>query len=147
MITEDSSQVVVCSTCSRRNRVPDASFGIPQCAACHQPLLWLVNATDSSFEAATAGCLPVLVDLWAPWCGPCRAVGPAVEESGRRLAGRLKIVKVDVDEAPGLSRRFGVQSIPMLLIVRDGKEMARHVGALPATALAQWIDRQLAAHG
>ena len=96
-----SSRIVACDNCGKRNRVPDAATGVPTCASCHRPLPWEVDATDGSFAAAIDTKLAVLVDLWAPWCGPCRAVSPAVEDIGRRLAGRLKTVKVNVDEAPG----------------------------------------------
>jgi thioredoxin 2 len=105
----------------------------------------LVEADDGSFTALTAGALPVLVDFWAPWCGPCRMVSPAIEEAAGRLAGRLKTVKVNVDEAPGTARQFGVQGVPTLLILRSGREVGRQVGALPAPALQQWITRQLEA--
>jgi thioredoxin 2 len=137
--------VVACPACGRRNRVPNVAGGTPQCAVCHSPLPWLVEADDDSFAAMTAGALPVLVDFWAPWCGPCRMVSPAVEEAARRLAGRLKALKVNVDEAPGTARRFDVQGVPTLLILRAGREVGRQVGALPAAALQQWITRQLEA--
>jgi thioredoxin 2 len=135
--------VVACPACGRRNRVPTVADGVPRCAACHQHVPWLVEADDTTFEQVTAGRLPVLVDLWAPWCGPCRLIGPAVEEMTRRFAGRVKTVKVNVDEAPAVSHQLGVQGVPTLLILRQGQEVARQVGALPAPALREWIARQL----
>jgi thioredoxin 2 len=138
-----SRPVVACPSCGRRNRVPTVAEGVPRCSECHQHLPWLVEADDSTFRAVVAGRLPVLVDLWAPWCGPCRMVGPAVEEMTRRFAGRVKTVKVNVDEASAVARQLGVQSIPTLLIMRDGEEVARQVGALPAPALEKWIGGQL----
>jgi thioredoxin 2 len=105
----------------------------------------LVEADDTSFAAVTAGALPVLVDFWAPWCGPCRMVSPAVEDAARRLAGRLKTVKVNVDEASATARRFGVQGVPTLLMLQGGCEVSRQVGALPAAALQQWVTRHLEA--
>ena len=136
---QPSSRTVSCSGCGKRNRVPDAATGVPACASCHRPLPWEVDATDASFAAAVDTKTAVLVDLWAPWCGPCRAVNPAVEEIGRRHAGRLKTVKVNVDEAPAVAAQLGVQGIPTLVLWRDGQEIARQVGPLPAAQLERWV--------
>jgi thioredoxin 2 len=87
--------------------------------------------------------LPVLVDLWAPWCGPCRAVSPALENLARERAGRIKLVKVNVDESPITAHRFGVQGIPTLLVLDKGTAVARQVGAATEAALRQWLDRAL----
>jgi thioredoxin 2 len=89
--------------------------------------------------------VPVLVDFWAPWCGPCRMVSPAVEAAARELAGRLKVVKLNVDEAPGIAGRYGVQGIPLLVLHRDGREVDRLTGAVPPPQLRGWLDRHLAA--
>ena len=97
------------------------------------------------FTAAVAGPLPVLVDLWAPWCGPCRTIAPGVERASVELAGKLKVVKVNVDEAPGVSARFGVQGIPTLLVLRDGSPIARQVGALPPDRLLRWVREAIGA--
>ncbi len=142
------SRVVSCPACGRKNRVPPAESGTPRCGQCRAPLPWLTDADEANFEAvAEDSRLPVLVDLWAPWCGPCRTVGPAVEQLAAELAGRLKVVKVNVDEAPGISSRYGVQGIPTLLILRDGKVASRQVGALPAADLRAWVEQSLAAVG
>lgn len=121
--------------------MPASATGTPRCAACHAPLPWLVEATEDDFAAVAAGPGPVLVDLWAPWCGPCRSVAPLLEQAALERAGSLKVVKVNVDVAPGISRRFGVQGIPTMLLLRDGAEIARQVGALPEPALRAWLDR------
>ncbi|MGQ0433757.1 MAG: thioredoxin [Microthrixaceae bacterium] len=97
-------------------------------------------ATDASFRSALDSKLPVLVDVWAPWCGPCRMVAPAVEETATRLAGVLKVVKLNADDAPGASGSLGIQGIPTLVVFQDGQEVARQVGALPAAALGSWVD-------
>ena len=133
--------MVACPACGKKNRVPAAATGSPRCGACGAALPWMAEATDADFDAvAVDSPLPVLVDLWAPWCGPCRVVAPAVEEAARALAGRLKVVKVNVDEAPGVSTRFGAQSIPTLLILTRGKVLDRQVGAAPAPALLRWAE-------
>lgn len=109
------------------------------------PLPWVVDAGDDTFaEVAEGAKVPVLVDLWAPWCGPCRAVSPALESLARQRAGRVKLVKVDVDRSPAVAARFGAQSIPTLLVLDRGRVVARQVGAAPDAALGQWLDRSLA---
>jgi thioredoxin 2 len=85
----------------------------------------------------------VLVDLWAPWCGPCRIIAPGVEQAAQRLAGRLKAVKVNVDEAPRVADRLGVQGIPTVVLLRGGQEVARQVGAVPPPALLRWTEEAL----
>lgn len=135
-----STRVVDCLKCGRRNRVPAAAPGSPRCGHCQTPLPWVVDAGDDDFaEVAEKSTIPVLVDLWAPWCGPCRMVSPALEELARERAGRLKLVKVNADLAPALSRRFEVQSIPTLLVLTSGQVVARQVGAAPLAALRRWL--------
>ena len=139
------SDVVACPSCGKKNRVPAAAAGVPQCAACHSPLPWLTHAEDTDFDqVAGKSPLPVLVDLWAPWCGPCRAVAPGVEQAARTLAGRLKVVKVNVDNAPAVAARFNARSIPMLLILDGGTLTDRQVGAVPPDVLLRWVEKALA---
>jgi len=134
-------EIVTCPNCGKRNRVPAAATGVPRCAACHTALPWLTSAGDGDFEqVAGRSTLPVLVDLWAPWCGPCRVVAPGIEQAATTLAGRLKAVKVNVDQAPRVAERLGVQGIPTLLLLRDGREVARQVGAVPPAALVRWAE-------
>jgi thioredoxin 2 len=137
--------IVPCPSCGKKNRVPAAASGIPRCAECHEPLPWVADATDADFaDVAERSKVPVIVDLWAPWCGPCRMVSPALENLARTYAGRVKLVKVNVDEAQGLARRFNAQSIPTLLLMRDGEVIDRQVGAAPESALRRWLDGALA---
>jgi len=136
--------IVTCPHCGRRNRVPAAAAGKPRCAQCRQWLPWIVDAGDREFTAvAEQSPLPVLVDLWATWCGPCRMVSPALEQLATERAGRLKLVKVDVDKAPMLSQRFAVRAVPTLLLLHDGAVLARQSGASPIGALRAWLDETL----
>lgn len=138
------TSVVACPNCGRKNRVPAAAPGRAQCGHCHNPLPWLAEAGDDSFAAVVDQAqLPVLVDLWAPWCGPCRAVSPALENLARDRAGRIKLVKVNVDESPTTADRFGVQAIPTLLVLDKGTVVAHQTGAAPEPALRQWLDQAL----
>jgi thioredoxin len=100
------------------------------------------NVTDATFEAQVLRSpLPVLVDFWAPWCGPCRMVSPVVEEIGRQRAGKMKLVKVNTDENPLHASRLGIQGIPTLILFQTGRELDRMVGAAPKTQLQSWIER------
>jgi thioredoxin 2 len=136
--------VVVCPSCGRKNRVPAAASGVARCGNCHSPLPWIVDADASTYaEVVERAALPVLVDLWAPWCGPCRAVSPALENLARDRAGGIKLVKVNVDESPAIAARFGVQAIPTLLVLDKGTVVARQTGAAPEAALRQWLDQAL----
>jgi thioredoxin 2 len=108
-------------------------------------LPWIVDAGDEDFaEIAEQATVPVLVDLWAVWCGPCRMVSPALEQLAREKAGQLKLVKVDVERAPKLAQRFAVQAVPTLIVLDRGKVIARQLGAAPgrrASTLARRRDR------
>ena len=136
--------IVACPSCGTRNRVPRGGSGRVRCSRCHADLPWLVEADDASFDdAVRSSRLPVLVDIWAAWCGPCRMISPVVEQLSRDLAGRLKVVKVDADRSPGVSQRHGVSAIPTLLLYRDGAEVSRQVGAVPAAQLRSWVESAL----
>ncbi len=125
--------------------MPPAASGIPRCGNCHKPLPWIVDAGDDTFaEVAERASVPAVVDLWAPWCGPCRMVSPVLAKLAGDMAGKLKLVKVNVDDSPKLQQRFGVNSIPTLLVLRGGQVAARQTGALPAAALRSWVEKAIA---
>ncbi|EMD26068.1 thioredoxin [Amycolatopsis azurea] len=112
---------------------------------CHEPLPWIVDAGETDFaEVAERATMPVLVDLWAAWCGPCRQVSPALAQLARERAGKVKLVKVDVDKAPGLAQRFDVKAVPTLMVLRGGEVVARQPGAAPVNVLREWLDQALA---
>ena len=113
--------IIGCPTCNARNRVGPIAQGVPRCPRCKSTLPWVVDADTGTFTAETTASVPVVVDFWAAWCGPCRMISPVLEDLAKRHAGHLKVVKVDVDANPGLATRFGAQSIPLLVVIRDGQ--------------------------
>ena len=137
--------VIRCDNCGTLNRVRPSAQGVPQCSVCKEKLPWIVNATADSFNEEITASVPVLVDFWAPWCGPCHMVSPIVEKMGHEHRGRLKVVKLDIDPAPAIAAKYGVQGIPLLLLLRDGQEIDRLVGAAPEAQLRRWLEPHLAA--
>jgi thioredoxin 2 len=137
--------IITCPNCGKKNRVKPSPEGVPRCAACHTLLPWVVDADRETFEDELAASVPVVIDFWAPWCGPCRMVTPALERLARTLAGSLKVVKVNVDSEPQLGARYGAQGIPLLVLVRDGRELDRMVGAAPETQIEAWLRRHVSA--
>jgi thioredoxin 2 len=105
----------------------------------------MADAGDDDFaEVVERADVPVVVDLWATWCGPCRMVSPALEKVATDLAGRIKLVKVDIDQNPRLAQRFEVQAVPTLLVLDKGQTIARQAGAAPAPALRRWVEQSIA---
>lgn len=130
---------LVCETCGQANRVPVARLSEgPKCGSCGDPLVTgkVAELDLATHDKVTRGDdLPLIVDYWAPWCGPCRMMAPAFEQAGRQLAGRALLVKVNSDDNPRLAGRFGIRSIPTLVRIEGGRETARQSGALPAGAI------------
>ncbi|TDW21865.1 thioredoxin TrxC [Kribbella kalugense] len=136
--------MITCPHCGRRNRVPAVADGTPRCGQCKEPLPWIVDAGDNDFaEVVEMSKLPVLVDLWAPWCGPCRMVSPVLEQLATEKAGQIKLVKINADNAPDISRRFDVRSIPTLIVFRAGRPISTQIGAAPAAKLRPWLENAL----
>jgi thioredoxin 2 len=139
--------IITCPNCGAKNRARPSQSGVPRCSVCHTLLPWIVDASPATFDDELQASVPVLVDFWAPWCGPCRVVSPVVERIGREDAGRLKVIKLNVDDAPELSERYEIRGIPLLVLFRDGAEVDRLVGAVPQQQLRQWLDVHLATPG
>lgn len=136
--------IINCPQCGKSNRVPAAAGGRPRCGNCHHDLPWVVEAGDDDFSAiAERPGLPVLVDFWAVWCGPCRVVSPVLDTLAHERAGQIKLVKVDVDHSPQLSARSAIQAVPTLMVIVDGKIVARQAGAAPAPVLRSWLEEAL----
>lgn len=138
--------VTTCPQCGRANRLPYARLGLPaRCHDCATPLPLPdapVVVDDAAAFAALTGQneLPVLVDFWASWCGPCKMVAPELVKIARANAGRLIVAKVSTEELPEVAAQFGIRSIPTLAVFRGGRELARQAGAMPAAAIQQFIE-------
>ena len=138
---------VVCPHCDAVNRVPAERLGEEaKCGKCRAPLF--AGAPLALDEGRFAkhlgrGDLPLVVDFWAPWCAPCRAMAPAFEAVARRIEPRARLIKVNTEEAQALAGRYGIRSIPTLVVFRVGREVARTSGAMDAAALENWIRRML----
>jgi thioredoxin 2 len=141
-----------CGSCGATNRVPRDKLeqGLQaKCGSCKQPLpapgAVPLIVTDSTFAAEVEGSpLPVLVDAWAAWCGPCRMIAPAIDELAGELAGRVRVAKLNVDENPATAGRFDIRSIPTLLVIAGGREVDRIVGVQPKLAIRARLERFVA---
>jgi thioredoxin 2 len=130
---------IVCASCGTANQIGASDRGSPHCGKCGKPLAWVVDADESTFEVETRAQPTIVIDLWAPWCGPCRFVSPILDELAHLYAGRLKVVKVNVDDNQELARRFDAMSIPTIIVMRDGSVVNRIVGAAPKEQLESQI--------
>jgi thioredoxin 2 len=144
-------RLIRCPACGTINRVPSAGLARgrrPVCGRCKATLLLEaspVEVTDATFvPEVERSPLPVVVDLWAPWCGPCRTMAPVLEELAAELTGRVRFAKLNVDENPATASRFNVRSIPTLVMMKNGREVDRIVGAQPKAAIAQRLERLIA---
>lgn len=138
---------VVCANCQAVVRIPsDRLAQAPHCPRCHspvfdgQPFVLTAAAFDTQIQRSD---LPVVVDVWAPWCGPCRAMAPHFERVAEQMRLRARFAKINSDEEPNLAARFNIRSIPTLLVFRGGREIARQSGAMEAGAFTRWLESVL----
>lgn len=139
---------IVCPNCAAANRVPEAKDPAQaKCGRCREKLFQgaptEVDAGRFQVHRRSNQGLPVLVDVWAPWCGPCRAMAPQYAAAAQRMEPKLRFLKLNADEAPEASAALGVSSIPALILLKDGREVARKAGAMSADQIAAWVNQAL----
>jgi thioredoxin 2 len=144
MATSDAKLHVVCPACGAVNRVAAGRLGDgPRCGTCKQPLFTgkPVTLDEASFPRQVGRSdIPVVVDFWAPWCAPCRMMAPAFEQAAAQLEPRVRLARLNTEEAPSLAAQYDIRSIPTLAVFRSGREVARQMGALGGPQLVQWIQ-------
>ncbi len=137
--------VMSCPECGTKNRLRDSPPDqVPVCGKCKSSLPWIIAGTDISFRKELEIATPVLVDFWAEWCGPCRMISPVLEDLARDKAGHIKVVKINVDENPATARQFNIQSIPTMILFKDGRPVEILVGAMSKAAILEKLGAHLA---
>jgi thioredoxin 2 len=144
-----TERLITCPSCGTRNRLPPAQPGRKAvCGKCKAPLPESaggpVTITDTTFSTEVErSATPVLLDMWAEWCGPCHMLAPTIDQLSSELSGRVKVAKLNIDENPGIANRFGVRSIPTLLVLKDGREVDRLVGVQPKQEIVRRLENVL----
>ncbi|WP_269433458.1 thioredoxin TrxC [Sphingopyxis sp. H050] len=139
--------VVACPTDASLNRVPRAKLDQkPKCGRCHNPLFQgkAVELNAANFDAHTLKSdVPIVIDFWAEWCGPCRMMTPNFEMAVPRLEPRVRLGKLDTEAQPAIAQRYGIRGIPSMVMIRKGQEIARTSGAMPTSAIVDWVEQAL----
>jgi len=137
---------ITCPHCHRKNRMPaDKLTAHGTCGACKQALFSgkPITLTHSNFAQHLGGDIPIVVDFWAPWCGPCLQFAPTFEAAATKLEPKVRLTKVNTEIETALAQRYGIRSIPTLMMFKQGKEIARVSGAMPPAQFQQWVNAQL----
>jgi thioredoxin 2 len=151
MPATETSLIVICPACGQKNRVDVRRSGTAVCGKCKAPLPAggsapgeVIELTDATIDGALAETnVPIVIDLWAPWCGPCRALAPSIKQLASEFAGRAVVAKLNVDDNPRSAHRFNASSIPLVVFLRDGREVDRVVGLAPLEEYVQRLAAQL----
>ena len=137
--------MIPCPHCNGLNRLPaERLTDAPKCGRCKQPVLLSTpfDLTERSYPSQIKGDLPLLIDVWADWCGPCKSFAPVFAQAAQQLHGRCRLAKLDSDANRNLSAQLGIRSIPSLILFRNGREVARQAGAFPLQSLLEWVRSQ-----